>query len=72
MYFWMITSKHKEKITELASTGARVLVFGTYAAEIDGKALTEPVTPLAISYLRIQSVRRQKKHSSTLQSRELK
>ena len=38
--------QHKEKITELASTGARVLVFGTYAAEIDGKALTEPVTPL--------------------------
>ena len=26
--------QHKEKITELASTGARVLVFGTYAAEI--------------------------------------
>ena len=38
--------QHKEKITELASTGARVLVFGTYAAKIDGKALTEPVTPL--------------------------
>ena len=38
--------QYKEKITELASTGARVLVFGTYAAEIDGKALTEPVTPL--------------------------
>ena len=33
--------QHKEKITEFASTGARVLVFGTYAAEIDGKALTE-------------------------------
>ena len=31
--------QHKEKITELASTGARVLVFGTYAAEIDGKAV---------------------------------
>ncbi len=46
LYFWMITSNIRKKITELASTGARVLVFGTYAAEIDGKALTEPVTPL--------------------------
>ena len=47
----MITSNIRKKSQSLASTGARVLVFGTYAAEIDGKALTEPVTPLAISYL---------------------
>lgn len=38
--------EHKEKITELASTGARVLVFGSYGEEIDGKALKEPVIPL--------------------------
>lgn len=39
--------KHEEKITEYASKGARVLVFGTYDEEIDGKALKEPITPLA-------------------------
>ena len=34
------------EITELASTGARVLVFGTYDGQPDGKPLPKPVTPL--------------------------
>ena len=38
--------QEEEKITEYASKGARVLVFGTYEGEIDGKALEKPVTPL--------------------------
>ena len=38
---------HAETITEHASTGARVLVFGTYDGEIDGSPLKEAVTPLA-------------------------
>lgn len=37
---------YAEKITELASTGARVLVFGSYDEEIDGKALKHPICPL--------------------------
>ena len=39
--------EHAEAITEHASTGARVLVFGTYDGEITGKPLEKPVTPLA-------------------------
>ena len=39
--------EHAEAITEHASTGARVLVFGTYDGEIIGKPLEKPVTPLA-------------------------
>lgn len=38
--------KYEEEITEHASKGVRVLVFGKYEGEIDGKALTEEVTPL--------------------------
>ena len=37
---------YQEKITELAATGARVLVFGTYDGVADGKPLKKPVTPL--------------------------
>ena len=39
--------EHAEAITEHASTGARVLVFGIYDGEISGKPLEKPVTPLA-------------------------
>ncbi len=38
---------YEDKITEYASKGARVLVFGTYEGEIDGKALKKPITPLS-------------------------
>ena len=38
---------YAETITEYASKGARVLVFGTYDGEIDGKPLKHAVTPLA-------------------------
>ena len=37
---------YEAKITSLASTGARVLVFGTYDGTIDGKALRNPICPL--------------------------
>ena len=37
---------YAEEITEHASTGARVLVFGTYDGEIDGKPLDHAITPL--------------------------
>ena len=39
--------EYADEITEYASTGARVLVFGTYDGEIDGRPLAKPVTPLA-------------------------
>ena len=42
---------YAEEITEHASTGARVLVFGTYDGEIDGKPLDHAVTPLAFVLL---------------------
>ena len=42
---------YAEKITEHASTGARVLVFGSYDGEIDGRPLTHGVTPLAFLLL---------------------
>ena len=38
---------YAETITEYASKGARVLMFGTYDGEIDGKPLKHAVTPLA-------------------------
>lgn len=38
--------KYEEEISGYASKGARVLVFGSYDGEIDGKALEKPVTPL--------------------------
>ena len=42
---------YAEKITKYASSGARVLVFGTYDLEIDGKPLKKAVTPLAFLLL---------------------
>ena len=42
---------YAEKITEHASTGARVLVFGSYDGEIDWRPLTHGVTPLAFLLL---------------------
>ena len=39
------------EITEHASTGARVLVFGTYGGKIDGKPLNYGITPLAFVLL---------------------
>ena len=38
--------KYKEEIEGYAGKGNRVLVFGTYDGELDGKALTGKVTPL--------------------------
>lgn len=42
---------YAEEITEHASTGARVLVFGSYDGEIDGRPLDHGVTPLAFLLL---------------------
>src|SRR5699024_9242152 len=42
---------YAEKITEHASTGARVLVFGTSADEVDGKPLDHGITPLGFVLL---------------------
>lgn len=42
---------YAEEITEHASTGARVLVFGTYDGEIDGNPLDHAVTPLGFVLL---------------------
>ena len=39
--------EYKEEITKEAETGARVLVFGTYDKEIDGRELEHGVVPLA-------------------------
>src|SRR5699024_1967796 len=38
--------EYAEEITEHASTGARVLVFGTYDGEVDGKPLDHGIVPL--------------------------
>ncbi len=38
---------YKDTIEEYASKGYRVLVFGTYDGELDGKPLKEPVVPMA-------------------------
>lgn len=38
--------QYSEEITEYASTGARVLVFGIYDGTINGKALDHGITPL--------------------------
>ena len=43
--------EYAEEITEHASTGARVLVFGTYEGEIDGKPLDHGITPLGFVLL---------------------
>ena len=43
--------EYAKEIEEHASTGARVLVFGSYGEEIDGKALKEPVIPLGFLLL---------------------
>lgn len=42
---------YEEQILEIAHMGARVLVFGTYEGELDGKPLKYPVTPLALVVL---------------------
>ncbi len=39
--------QYKDTIEEYATKGYRVLVFGTYEGELDGKALTGPVVPMA-------------------------
>lgn len=39
-------AERADTITELASDGTRVLVFGTYDGVLDGKPLARPVTPL--------------------------
>ncbi|HIV40988.1 MAG TPA: HAD-IC family P-type ATPase [Candidatus Mediterraneibacter guildfordensis] len=43
--------EYEEEITEHASTGARVLVFGTYDGKIDGKPLDHAATPLGFVLL---------------------
>lgn len=42
---------YAEEITEHASTGARVLAFGTYDHEVDGKPLDHSITPLGFVLL---------------------
>lgn len=39
--------KYRDEIDVLLNNGCRVLVFGIYAGELDGKRLERPVTPLA-------------------------
>ncbi len=43
--------EYKDTIEKYASKGYRVLVFGTYDGELDGKALTQPVNPQAFILL---------------------
>ena len=43
--------EYAEEITEHASTGARVLAFGTYDGEIDGKPLDHAIVPLGFVML---------------------
>ena len=43
--------QYKEKIEKHSKAGKRVLVFGTYPDEIDGKKLTKKVTPMALVLL---------------------
>ena len=43
--------KYKEDIEKHSKTGRRVLVFGSYPNEIDGKKLTKKVTPMALVLL---------------------
>lgn len=42
---------YAEEITEHASTGSRVLVFGVYDGEVDGKPLDHGITPLGFVLL---------------------
>lgn len=56
--------EYEEEITEYASKGARVLVFGTYDGEIDGKALENAVTPLGYILL-ANPVRKEAKETFT-------
>lgn len=39
-------AEHAERLRQYSRKGYRVLVFGLYHGAVDGKALTEPVTPL--------------------------
>lgn len=56
--------EYEEEIMEYASKGVRVLVFGTYDGEIDGKPLKNPVTPLAYILL-ANPIRKQAKETFT-------
>ncbi len=44
-------STYKDKIEEHSKKGYRVIVFGTYPDEIEGKKLTKKVTPIALVLL---------------------
>ena len=57
-------AEYEEEITGYASKGARVLVFGSYDDEIDGKALTKPVTPLGYILL-ANPIRKEAKETFT-------
>ncbi|MBU3878389.1 cation-translocating P-type ATPase [Faecalicatena sp. AGMB00832] len=56
--------EQEEEITGYASKGARVLVFGTYDGEIDGKALKKPITPLGYLLL-ANPIRKEAKETFT-------
>ena len=43
--------KYKDRISELAKGGGRILVFGSFNDELDGKPLKKPVKPLAMIVL---------------------
>ncbi len=61
--------KYKEEIEGYAGKGNRVLVFGTYDGELDGKALTGKERRLDMSFLPIQSEKKHRRHLLTLQNR---
>ena len=42
---------YAEEITEYASTGSRVLAFGIYDGEVDGKPLTHGILPFGLFLL---------------------
>lgn len=44
-------TNYKDDIEKYSSKGYRVLIFGLYHGNIDGKELTEKVTPLALIYM---------------------
>ena len=61
--------KYKEEIEGYAGKGNRVLVFGTYDGELDGKALTGKVTPLGYVLLANPIRKKHRRHLLTLQNR---
>lgn len=56
--------EYEEEISEYASKGARVLVFGTYDGEIDGKELKNAIRPLGYILL-ANPIRKEAKETFT-------